>query len=425
MGSSSDDWCLLGAYASRRDEPAFASLVSRYVDLVYSAAARRVGAGHLAEDVTQAVFVILAKKANSIRRDAPLSAWLLSTVRYAAANARKIEARRRRHEQIAAQVRAAGACSSNPTDVLVWQEVARELDDAVLKLPALDRRAVLLRYFQDRPIADVAADLNVSEGAAKQRLTRAMDKLRHRLDRRGAAGVASIRSAGLATLLTTHAVRAAPAGLTKTACAASAAACGLAAGTATTTPTTATTIAKGAMHMMTWTKLKIAAAVVAAITIGGATGVITVKNAMAAAPQPPAAASPKPQPGDAAAAETKLKRKDNMGIISVADAPPVIVSTTPQAGAADVDAAATTEIKVTFSKEMETGGFSWVTYGKDTFPKTTGKAHFLDDKRTCVLPVKLEPGHPYVMWLNQGQFKGFSDTDGNKAVPYLLVFETK
>ena len=177
--------------------------------------------------------------------------------------------------------------------------------------------------------------------------------------------------------------------------------------------------------MMTWTKLKIAAAVVAAITIGGATGVITVKNAMAAAPQPPAAASPKPQPGDAAAAETKLKRKDNMGIISVADAPPVIVSTTPPAGAADVDAAATTEIKVTFSKEMETGGFSWVTYGKDTFPKTTGKPHYEKDNRTCVLPVKLEPGKTYVLMLNVPPFTSFIDKTHHKAVEYWLVFETK
>jgi RNA polymerase sigma-70 factor (ECF subfamily) len=89
-------------------------------------------------------------------------------------------------------------------------------------------------------------------------------------------------------------------------------------------------------------------------------------------------------------------------------------------------AAAVSEIKVTFSKDMEPGSFSWVQYGKDTFPKTTGKAHYLDnDKRTCVLPVKLEPGHPYVIWLNKQPYTNFVDADGNKAVPYLLVFETK
>src|SRR4051812_8261572 len=92
-----DDRALLGRYASGRDEQAFAALVRRHVNLVYSAAARRVGDRHLAEDVTQAVFIILAQKARSIRPDAPLSAWLLTTVRYAASNALKMESRRRKH----------------------------------------------------------------------------------------------------------------------------------------------------------------------------------------------------------------------------------------------------------------------------------------------------------------------------------------
>ena len=426
MGPAADDRALLAGYASGRDEEAFAALVRRHADLVYSAAARRVGDRHLAEDVTQAVFVILATKAKSIRGDAPLTAWLLTTVRYAAANALKIEARRRKYEHLAAGPlqragsspgTAVGACSSNPTDVLVWQEVARQLDDAVLRLPSSDRRAVLLRYFEDRPIADIAADLNVSEGAAKQRLTRAIDKLRRALERRGAS-VASISSAGLATLLATHAVRAAPAGLTKSALAA---ACGLTAGAGSASA--GITIAKGAIHMMTWTKTKIAAAVVVAATIGGAGGVITIQRALAESPAPVLSAAAKPQP--AAPAGGTLNKKDNMGIISVADAPPVIVSTTPQAGATDVDAATTIEIKVTFSKDMEPKNLSWVRFGKDTFPQTTGKAHFLDDKRTCVLPVKLEPGHPYVIWLNKPPYDSFMDTDGHKAVSYLLVFETK
>src|SRR5687768_3820476 len=93
-----DDARLLERYARSRDEAAFGALVRRHLDLVYSAAARRVGDRHLAEDVTQAVFVVLAKKANSVRRStAPLAAWLLTTVRYAAANALKTERRRRRH----------------------------------------------------------------------------------------------------------------------------------------------------------------------------------------------------------------------------------------------------------------------------------------------------------------------------------------
>ena len=151
--------------------------------------------------------------------------------------------------------------------------------------------------------------------------------------------------------------------------------------------------------MINWTRTRLTAAVVLVAAAAG-----------------PAA---KPQ------AAGELNKKDNNGIVSVETAPPVVVSTVPQSGATDVDAAAVTELKVTFSKEMEPGNFAWARFGKDTFPTTTGKPKFLDDKKTCVLPVKLEPGHPYVIWLNQGRFTGFCDADGNKAVPYLLVFETK
>ena len=124
MARPADDFELLERYARARDEPAFAEVVRRHLNLVYSAAVRRVGDRHLAEDVTQAVFVILAKKANSVRSSMPMGAWLLTAVRYAAANALKIEARRRQHEAAAAaRVAAAGAasaaCSSNPTDVLL------------------------------------------------------------------------------------------------------------------------------------------------------------------------------------------------------------------------------------------------------------------------------------------------------------------
>src|SRR5919112_896345 len=143
--AAGDELALLRRYAQSRDEAAFATLVRQHVDFVYSAAARRVGDRHLAEDVTQAVFVVLATKAASIRDDAPLSAWLLSTVRYCAANALKMEQRRQRHERAAAAQagvplqwpahRTSGACSNNPTDVLLWQEVAQQLDDAVLALP--------------------------------------------------------------------------------------------------------------------------------------------------------------------------------------------------------------------------------------------------------------------------------------------------
>jgi RNA polymerase sigma-70 factor (ECF subfamily) len=133
--------------------------------------------------------------------------------------------------------------------------------------------------------------------------------------------------------------------------------------------------------------------------------------------------------GVTAAAEAPKKKSppnnSGFGITSVAESLPVVVKTEPQAGLTDVDPAAVTEIKVTFSKDMESGNVSWVRTGKDTFPNATGKAHFLDDKRTCALPVKLESGKSYVIWLNKEPYASMMDKEGHKAVPYLLVFETR
>jgi len=110
---------------------------------------------------------------------------------------------------------------------------------------------------------------------------------------------------------------------------------------------------------------------------------------------------------------------------SVATTPPVVVKTVPQAGDTEVDAATTKEIRVTFSKDMADKSWSWTQTSKETFPTTTGKPHYEKDKRNCVLPVKLEPGRTYVIWLNPERFQGFRDTDGRPAVFYPLVFETK
>lgn len=110
--------------------------------------------------------------------------------------------------------------------------------------------------------------------------------------------------------------------------------------------------------------------------------------------------------------------------VTLESVPPVVVKTVPEAGASDVDAT-TTEIKVTFSKEMTDGTWSWSIVSKESFPKTSGKPKFLADKKTCVLPVKLEPGKTYAMWINSANFGNFKDSAGNSAVPYLLVFRTK
>ena len=110
---------------------------------------------------------------------------------------------------------------------------------------------------------------------------------------------------------------------------------------------------------------------------------------------------------------------------SVRTLPPVVVRTLPQSGDMKVDAAKVKEIRVTFSKDMMDESWSWSQFSDDTFPEITGKIHYQKNNRTCVAPVKLEPGRTYVIWLNSAKFGNFKDADGRSAVPYLLVFETK
>ena len=110
--------------------------------------------------------------------------------------------------------------------------------------------------------------------------------------------------------------------------------------------------------------------------------------------------------------------------VTLETVPPVVVKTVPEAGSGDVDPKLT-EIKVTFSKDMQDGSWSWATLTKESFPQLDGKPKYLADKRTCVLPVKLEPGKTYAIWVNSEKHVSFKDPDGRSAVPYLLVFKTK
>lgn len=115
----------------------------------------------------------------------------------------------------------------------------------------------------------------------------------------------------------------------------------------------------------------------------------------------------------------------NDGKQSVKSLPPVVVKTVPTAGDTRVDAAKVKAIRVTFSKKMIDGNWSFVQISNDTYPKMTGKIKFAGDGKTCVLPVVLEPGRTYVLWINSDRFNSFKDLDRHPAVPYLLVFETK
>lgn len=104
---------------------------------------------------------------------------------------------------------------------------------------------------------------------------------------------------------------------------------------------------------------------------------------------------------------------------------PMVVKTSPETGDMAVDPSIK-EITVTFNEDMMTDNmWSWVMASKETLPQINGQVHYLDDKRTCVAPVKLEPGKTYVIWFNSQQYKAFRDVDNNPAIPYLLEFKTK
>lgn len=109
--------------------------------------------------------------------------------------------------------------------------------------------------------------------------------------------------------------------------------------------------------------------------------------------------------------------------VSIDSLPPVIIKTVPQSGDTLVDVNLD-KIKVTFSKDMLDGNWSWVQLSKESFPKLVGQPRFLTDKRTCVVKVNLEPNKTYVIWLNSGHYMNFKDTDLRPAIPYLLMFKT-
>src|SRR3954470_9077942 len=203
------DQDLLREYAAMGAEAAFARLVERHVDLVYSAAFRQTSNHAMAQDVTQAVFTILARKAPSLRRETILAGWLFRAVRYAALDARKIDARRQAREQEAAQMQFTDSIDDTGGD---WEEFAPLLDEALAALAARDRHAILLRFFEKKSFGEIGETLGANENSARVRLVRAVEKLRGFFRRRGIA----VSAATLSAALLTNAVQAAPPALAST-----------------------------------------------------------------------------------------------------------------------------------------------------------------------------------------------------------------
>jgi RNA polymerase sigma factor (sigma-70 family) len=263
-----DDMALLRDYARNNSEHAFAALVSRHVNLVYSVALRQVGDAHLAEEITQAVFIILARKADKLSQHTVLSGWLCRTARYASANALTIQRRRQRREQEAYMesiLTGGGDAPSQAGHEETWQHIAPLLDVAMGQLGLKDHDAVVLRFFENKTFAEVGATLGASEDAAKMRVNRALEKLRKIFSKRGVSSTTAI----LAGTISANSVQAAPVALAKTVTVVA-----IAKGAAASASTL--TLIKGALKIMAWTKAKTAIVIGAGVFLVAGTAMIIV-----------------------------------------------------------------------------------------------------------------------------------------------------
>ena len=267
---------LLRAYVEQGSQQAFEQLVGRHVNLVYSAAKRQVREASAAEDVTQVVFVALARKAPKlVERGAAVGPWLLLATRYASLNHLRREKARVRHEE------GASAMSQHtrpvPSEAGVWEAMAPLLDQGIGYLGDKLRSTLVMRYFENKTYEEIAGALGISVDAAKQRVSRAVEQLRSFFRSRGV----KVSAAALATLLTSNAVSAAPVGL-----AAASAAGGVAAGTSLTAGQAA--LLKQTLATLSWSKGKAAlAAGVLAACIAAPVSLMQPAHRQDSVPSPP------------------------------------------------------------------------------------------------------------------------------------------
>ncbi len=244
------DFQLLRDYVREKSQEAFAELVRRHVDLVYSAALRQVRSSQLAEEVSQSVFTDLAGAAEKLQSDTILTAWLYQVTRRTAIDVVRRESRRQARERLAVEM----AAMNTATD---WTQIEPILDDAMEALEESDRAAILLRYFENKSLREVGETLGTSDDAAQKRVSRAVERLREFFSKRGVA----IGAGGLAVIVSANAVQAAPVALASTISAAAVVA-------GTTIGASSTIAATKAIAMTTLQKTIVIAALTAAIGTG-------------------------------------------------------------------------------------------------------------------------------------------------------------
>lgn len=285
------DAVLLRRYVEENADDAFRDLVSRHLNFVYSAALRQVnGDAHLAQDVAQLVFTDLARKAATLNNRPVLAGWLFVSTRYAAAKLVRHERRRQTREQEAFTMNDGLENNEAACD---WARVKPVLDDALSELNEADREAILLRFFEGRPFAEVGERLRLTENTARMRVERALNKLRSRLMRNGVSST----TAALAIALASQGVVAAPAGLSA-----------IVSGTALATAGAGATVGV-VMTFMSMTKLQLG--ILGAVAATGTTGFVLQSQANTALTQEIAALRNENRVAGAAAVPSSMVNKQS------------------------------------------------------------------------------------------------------------------
>jgi RNA polymerase sigma factor (sigma-70 family) len=258
---------LLDRFRQSESEEAFASIVERYIHLVHSVALRHTANPHHAEEITQAVFIILARRADSLGRKTVLSGWLYNAARLTAANFLRSEIRRARREQEAFMQ----STLEETQQEAHWHELSPLLDSAMARLKPSDRDALVLRYFENKSLPEVGNVLGVGERAAQKRVGRALEKLRRLFAKRGVTATVTI----IAMEISAHSIQAAPLGLATKITATAAKGSAVAASTLT--------LVKATIQVMTWLKTKTAIALgsVTLLAAGASLAVAHINHAQA------------------------------------------------------------------------------------------------------------------------------------------------